>query len=83
MLNDASYAFAAEDGSGLREAGKTQFPVYPDEKPSKAQLRTWCDMWDEDITGQGYSTLVRGEEPFELMSLRWLPGACEWRHPAT
>jgi len=49
--------------------GKTSFPDFPGEKPSKLALERWCDAWYEDLCGMGYSAVLRGEEPFELKKL--------------
>ena len=40
--------YVAHDDDGQADAGKTSFPVFPDEKPTKAQLIKWLDTWTDD-----------------------------------
>jgi hypothetical protein len=64
---------ADEASGGTTASGKASFPEFPEEKPAKNKLVTWLDTWQEDLTAAGYSTLLRGEEPFELAKLRPRP----------
>ena len=58
--------FAVDEASSLGTNGKTSFPDYPEENPSKLALQRWCDTWYEDLSTAGYSAVLRGEEPFAL-----------------
>ena len=60
--------FAVEE-SALGSHGKSSFPDFPGEKPSKLALERWCDTWYEDLSAIGYSAVLRGEDPFELKKL--------------
>ena len=73
-------------------SGKTSWPDHLDEKPSKVALQTWCNTWYEDLSSIGYSSLLCGEEPFELQKLKprdllavprvagaWVPGVAAMR----
>ena len=59
---------AIEDG-GKPEGGKTSYPDYPGEHPSKTLLNEWVDSWSEDLGSGGYSAVLRGELPFEIAKL--------------
>jgi hypothetical protein len=63
----------ADEAGGTTANGKASFPEFPEEKPAKNKLVTWLDTWLDDLTAAGYSTLLRGEEPFELAKLRPRP----------
>ena len=65
MLSIAE-TFAVDEASSLGTNGKTSFPDYPEENPSKLALQRWCDTWYEDLSTAGYSAVLRGEEPFAL-----------------
>ena len=68
----AEYATFALDDGAVGISGKTSvsgFPDFPEEKPSKLALERWCDTWYEDLSTAGFSSVLRGEEPFELKKL--------------
>ena len=63
----------ATEDSGKPEGGKTSYPDYPCENPSKTQKTEWIDTWDEDLQASGFSALLRGELPFEIAKLSERP----------
>ena len=40
------------------EHGKSSFPDYPDEKPTRPQLVKWLDKWEDSLVTAGYSILL-------------------------
>ena len=44
---------------GNTESGKTSYPEFPSEKPTKATLTVWIDSWKEDLNAKGYSAILR------------------------
>ena len=57
-------AAATEDGK--TESGAKALHKYPGEKPTKFEKKTWVDDWTDYLNGNGFSSYLRKEEPFEL-----------------
>jgi hypothetical protein len=58
----------ADDGMSEKN-GKTAWPEYPGETPSKKSLITWVEAWTEDLNTSGFSALLRKELPYEVQRL--------------
>ena len=46
------------------------WPVFPDEKPGKVELKKWIDKWNDGLNAGGYAALLRGDEPFDVKELK-------------
>ena len=46
------------------------WPVFPDEKPGKVELKKWIDKWSDGLNAGGYAALLRGDEPFDVKELK-------------
>ena len=62
-------AFAADDSGTAVTTGKNVLPDYPDENPTKSALKAWLDAWRDELRATGYSSLLRGEEPYAMAKL--------------
>ena len=54
-------------------SGKTAFPEFPGEKPSKLEIKNWLDKWGDGLNASGYGALLRGEVPYDLKKLAARP----------
>ena len=57
---------AATPGSG----GKTSFPDFPGEAPTKLEIVTFIETWTDDLNSTGFSAPLRNQLPFELAKLK-------------
>ena len=75
MLDNSIMEIFAVTDSGKTDDGKMQadFPDYPGEKPSKAQLIAWVNKWTHSLETAGYSAQLRRETPFDLEKLKPRP----------
>ena len=60
----------ADTNDGPTEVKKTAWAVYAGEELNKAQKIAWCKSWRSDLESNGFSALLRGQEPYELAKLK-------------
>ena len=73
LQSEALVADATPNGSSENGDRTKSWPDYPGETPTKVQSKEWADQWEVDLKGQGYGSLLRGDEPFELKKLSARP----------
>ena len=57
------------DESGSNEIGKSSFPAFPGEEPTKTEAIRWLDKWSDDLDAMGYGAIRRDEVPAHLTKL--------------
>ena len=67
-LESTDSAVAVGTAAVLSDRG---FPEFPDENPSKQDLKAWLEAWDDDLTAAGYGAVSRNQIPFD--GCMWFP----------
>ena len=61
--------FLLDNSKEDNKDGKTEWPEFPGEKPTKGQLIKWLETWTDLLGQAGYASIVRGELPPDLAKL--------------
>ena len=64
-----AFLFLLDDSKEDNKDGKTEWPEFPGEKPTKGQLIKWLETWTDLLGQAGYASIVRGELPPDLAKL--------------
>ena len=64
-----AFLFLLDDSKEDNKDGKTEWPEFPGEKPTKGQLIKWLETWTDLLGQAGYASVVRGELPPDLAKL--------------
>ena len=66
--------FVADESATVTEKSETTaWPIYPSEKPTKAEKILWLQRFEYDARMSGYSASLRREDPFEIAKLAERP----------
>jgi hypothetical protein len=68
-LDDIIRSTFVVDAEPDNKDGKAAYPDFPGEKPSKVELVSWLDKWDDGLNSLGYAAPLRGDVPYDVKKL--------------